>query len=67
MARRLGGPDATASPAYRERRPRDNVRIDVVNRTFVVTVPAGQEDSALQRALADPDVQRVSPGGQGPA
>jgi len=59
VARRIGGPAATVAPAYRDRRPRENVRIAVINRTFLVGVPAGEEDAALRRAESDPDVERA--------
>jgi len=57
VARRVAGPGATASPAYTDRRPRENVPQVVMLRSFVVTVPPGQAQEALKRARADPDVQ----------
>jgi hypothetical protein len=57
VGQRIAGPGAAVRPAYPHRRPRENLPQIVMLRSFVVTVPPGQEQAALQRARADPDVQ----------
>lgn len=56
VGHRIGGLSATVRRAY-PRPPRENFPMNTVVRTFVVTVPQGQEQAALQGAGADPDVQ----------
>jgi hypothetical protein len=57
VGRRIAGPNATVSHAYPGRRPQENLPQGVILRSFVVNVPVGQAQEALQRARADPDVQ----------
>ena len=57
--RRIADPNASVSPAYPDRRPRENLPQTILLRTFVVSVAAGQEKEALKRAQADPDVERA--------
>ena len=57
VGRRIAGPGASVSPGYPERRPRENLPMTVLLRTFIVTVPPDQEMAVLKQAQADPDVQ----------
>lgn len=57
VGQRIAGPNAGVSPAYPDRRPRENLPQTILLRTFVVTVPAGREQEALTRAQADADVE----------
>ena len=57
VGQRIAGPNAGVSPAYPDRRPRENLPQTILLRTFVVTVPAGREHEALKRAQADADIE----------
>jgi len=57
VGRRIGGPGASAAPAYPDRGPRENQPMGTPMRTYVVSIQPDQARQALERAKADPDVQ----------
>ena len=57
VGHRIAGPSVTVASAYLGGRPRDNLPMGVVVRTFTVPIPPGQAQELLRLALADPGVE----------
>ena len=57
VGHRIAGPDAVVSLAYPDQRPRENLPMTVVQRSYVVNVPPAEAPAALRRAQSDRDVQ----------
>jgi hypothetical protein len=57
VGRRIAGPGANVMAAYSDRRPRDDLPIAIVVRSYAIPVSPDQAQAMLGRAQADPGVE----------
>lgn len=59
VGHRIAGPSVTVTTAYPNSRPRDNLPMGAVIRSFTIPVAPDQAQELLRRARADPGVQQA--------
>ena len=59
VGHRIAGADAVITPAYSDRRPRDNLPMNIVARSYAFPVSSDQAQAMLHRAQADPGVEQA--------